>query len=90
MEQVARNRGLEPSACMVSSPTQPIGSWLYVYGQNTGALRYCQVVDTSAPRDRARHLRTRRYVELSHEGALIFCGTTRGPVRECPVVVLVV
>jgi hypothetical protein len=90
MERVARTRDLEPVGCMVSSPTYPIGTWLYLYGKNTAALRYCRVTDVSAPKDRARHLRTKRVVELSYEAARDLCGAAAmdDPPTACPVVVV--
>jgi hypothetical protein len=88
MERVARHRHLEQTACMVASPTQPIGSWVWVYGKQTGALLHCKVVDTSETRDRPRHLRTRRYVELDFQSAKIICGSTRDRPERCPVVVV--
>lgn len=88
MERVARNRDMQPSACMVSRPDGPIGGWVWVWGDRTGVLLRCQVVDVSHPRDKARHIRTRRIVEISHENAQALCGTTRGSVKECPVTVV--
>lgn len=88
MARVVANRGLAPAACNVSSPTMGISSWVYVYGVNTGALRYCRVADVSEAIDRARHIRTGRIVEVSHTGATVFCGTTTEPVVQCPVVVI--
>lgn len=88
MAQVARTRDLAPVSCMVSSPVHPIGSWVYVYGQHTGALLYCRVTDASHPKDRARHLRTHRVVELSFEVTEALCGSTRERAVDCPVVVI--
>lgn len=85
MAQVARNRGMETSACMVSSPIYPLGTHVWVYGVATGVLLPCTVVDVSHPRDKARHIRTGRVVEISHENAVALCGTTKGSVKECPV-----
>lgn len=73
---------------MVSSPTFPLGTRLYVYGVNTGALRLCTVVDVSQKRDRARHIRTRRIVELDYAVARVICGSVSEPVVKCPVIVL--
>ena len=88
MERVARHRGMEQAGCMVSSPTLPLDTWLYVYGGQTGALRYCRVTDVSHPRDVARHLRTGRVIELDHETALALCGSVRDRPEACPVVVV--
>jgi hypothetical protein len=87
MGKVADRRGMERTSCMVSSPTEPLGSWLWVYGENTGKLRHCQVVDVSAPKDRARHLRLRRLVEIAGELEQALCGHRNEPVVKCPVVV---
>jgi hypothetical protein len=88
MERVSRVRDLPIVSCMVASPLEEIGAWVYVYGVRTGALRYCRVTDTSQARDRARHLRTRRYVELDYGNTIAICGTTRGRADACPVVVV--
>jgi hypothetical protein len=88
MARVARNRDLAPIVCQVSRPRGPIGGWVWVFGERTGALLHCQVVDVSHPRDLARHIRTRRVVEISHENAAQLCGTTKGSVKECPVLVI--
>lgn len=88
MGRVARNRDLAPAGCMVSSPRYDIGTWVYVYGKRTGALRFCQVVDVSGPQDRARHLRTGREVEIAFESTIDFCGTTLSKPTDCPVLVI--
>jgi len=88
MTQVAHNRGMSPVACMVSSPVWPLGTRLWVYGEKTGALLDCTVTDVSHPRDKARHIRTRRVVELSFEVTKALCGSTRERVIDCPVVVV--
>jgi len=88
MGAVADRRDMAQSSCMVSSPVYPLGTRLYVYGARTGALLRCQVVDVSHPRDKARHLRTKRLVELSYESARALCGTVRGNSIECPVLVV--
>lgn len=79
---------MEPVACMISSPTLPIASWVWVYGINTDTLLHCRITDTSAPRDRQRHLDTNRRVELSFEVTKQLCGATREPSRSCPIVVI--
>jgi hypothetical protein len=88
MERVADIRGMPRVDCMVSSPIYPIGDWVYVYGVSTQALRYCQVTDTSQTRDRARHIRTHRIVELDYKSTIALCGTTRDRPEQCPVVVV--
>ncbi len=88
MAEVAERRGIEQTACMVYSPVYPLGTRLWVYGERTGTLLRCTVVDVSHPRDKARHLRTKRVVELSYEVTRALCGTVKGMARECPVIVV--
>ena len=73
---------------MVASPIEEIGSWIYVYGVQTDTLLRCRVTDTSQARDRARHLRTRRFVELDYASAQVLCGTTNERPERCPVVIV--
>ena len=75
---------------MVASPREPIGTWLYVYGVNTDRLLRCRVTDVSHPRDVARHLKTKREVELGYREALLLCGLAAMDDRpeECPIVVV--
>lgn len=81
-ETVARNRGMAPQACMVAHPTVPIGTWLLIEGK---ARLRCQVVDTSAPQDRARHIRLRR-IEVDPVSGAALCGAQwRGKASECMV-----
>lgn len=89
MERVARNRDMPVAACMVSSPTWPLGTKVWIYGKATGALLRCTVVDVSHPRDRARHIRTRRIVELDYAVTKTLCGSTKGRAIECPVMLIV-
>lgn len=88
MGGVATWRGLQHVECMVSSPTVGIGEWIYVYGVNTGALRYCKVVDTSETIDRARHIASGWKVEVSFENALVLCGHLNERPKKCPVIVI--
>jgi hypothetical protein len=88
MRGVAIWRELTPVPCMVSSPIVGISEWVYVYGKNTGALRYCKVVDTSETRHRAGHLLRKRFVEVSFENALLFCGHLKERPESCPVIVI--
>jgi len=88
MSKVAHHRDMPPTACMVSSPTLPLGAWVWVYGQRTGALLRCRVTDVSHPRDKARHLRTGRIAELAYEVTARLCGSTRERVIDCPIVVV--
>lgn len=73
---------------MVSSPVWPLGTQLWVYGERTGQLLDCTVMDVSHPRDRERHIRTRRVVELSFEVTEALCGSTKERVVDCPVIVV--
>lgn len=84
MDRVARSRGIQPTPCMLASPLHPIGAWIEVWGLNTGERQRCQVVDTSQPWDRARHIRA-GLVELRFESALALCGSTKLRNDECPV-----
>jgi hypothetical protein len=70
---------------MISSPVYPLGTHVWVYGERTGVLLRCVVVDVSHPRDVVRHIRTKRVIEISHENARELCGSVRGNVKECPV-----
>lgn len=88
MERVARNRDMQPVACMVSRPRGPLGGWVWVYGERTGVLLHCQIVDVSHPRDLKRHERTGRVVEISYEVTMALCGSTRERVIDCPVTVV--
>ena len=90
MERVARARDLPIVGCMVSSPRYPIGTWVYVYGFNTDTLLRCRVTDVSHTHDRARHLRTKREVELGFEAARKLCGEAamRARPEACPVLVV--
>lgn len=90
MAKVAERRGLAPVACMVSSPIYPVGTWIWVWGRTTFALEYCRVTDVSASADRARHIRTRRVVELGYDEAKRICGEEHLNDRpeQCPVVVI--
>jgi hypothetical protein len=90
MERVARNRGMDVAGCMVSSPFYDIGTRVIVYGPNTDRALSCTVVDVSHPRDRARHIRTKRITELSYPAALALCGRKHINHRpeQCPVVVV--
>lgn len=88
MARVARNRDMQPEACMISSAQYDIGTWLWVYGKRTGVLLHCRVTDVSHPRDVKRHLKTRRLVELSWEVTRALCKTTTDPSIACPVLII--
>jgi hypothetical protein len=88
MARVAQLRDMAPAACMVSSPVWPLGTRLWVYGEKTQALLHCTVTDVSHPRDRERHIRTKRVVELSFEVTEALCGSTKERVIDCPVTVV--
>jgi hypothetical protein len=90
MERVARNRDMPHADCMVSSPRYPLGTMIWVYGRNTDTLLHCRVTDVSHPRDKARHLRTRRVVELGYTEAERLCGlrAMRDRPEKCPVIVV--
>lgn len=100
MERVSANRGLAIVDCMVSSPRYPIGTWVWVWGSNTGVLLHCRVTDVSADTDtsgrgrresdRERHLRLGWELELGHNEAIALCSlkAMREPPRMCPVIVI--
>ena len=88
MERVAGRRGMEYPACAISSPYWPVGARVWVYGVATQRLERCTVVDVSHPRDRARHLRTRRVAELGEREARRLCPSIRGRPEECKIVVV--
>ncbi|HEU5104198.1 MAG TPA: hypothetical protein VFU22_34510 [Roseiflexaceae bacterium] len=90
MENVSLRRDMPIVGCMVSSPRYGLGTWLWVYGANTDTLLRCRVTDVSHPRDAARHIRTRREVELGYTEAQRLCGqeAMRDRPEECPVVVV--
>lgn len=89
MERVAERRGMDVGGCLISSAYYPIATHLWVYGRNTRVLRLCTVVDVSSEKDRARHHRTGRIIELSHSAALSLCGNLGRP-DECGVIVFFV
>lgn len=88
MERVACNRDMSIVPCMIASPTIPIGTWVNVYGVNTGVVRECRVTDTSAQEDKARHIKLRR-IELGYNEAISLCGkkAMKGPPEDCPILV---
>lgn len=84
MERVSERRGMEVVGCMVASPTHPLGAWLTITGP-TGTRLRCRVTDTSQPRDRARHIRTKR-IEVDYKSGFVLCGQQwQGKASECPV-----
>lgn len=90
MRKVAIRRGLEPRPCMISRIDGPIGGFAWVHGLKTDKWLYCLIVDVSAPKDRKRHIQTKRIIEVSHENALAICGSTRNGPKQCPVEVQLV
>lgn len=84
MERVADNRGMTRERCMIASPFHSIGTWVAVEGVRTGRRRLCRVTDTSAPKDKARHV-AKRMIELDYNSAKDICGSVRIAPRDCPV-----
>ncbi len=74
MERVADVRELPRVRCMVSSPYEPIGTWLQVTRVETGHTELCRVTDVSAPADRPRHIRRGLVIEFGWPAARRFCG----------------
>jgi hypothetical protein len=89
MERVARHRHMPIADCMISSPVLPLGTKVTVYGENTHRALECVVVDVSHPRDKARHIRTKRVIELGYASAEAICGKKhmRDPPIKCPVTI---
>lgn len=89
MEQVAEKRGIAVDVCHVSSPIYPIGTPVYVYGFNTGALRGCIVSDVSQTAHKARHIAKEWWAELGYSEAVSLCGIEHinDPPKMCPVIV---
>ncbi len=87
MDRVAVNRGMPSVGCMISSPLYPIGEWVYVYGKVTGERLKCRITDTSAPKDKARHIRNRLFVELNYDSAYTICGSVTNSNKECPILI---
>lgn len=88
MENVASNRGMEIVDCMVSSPIEPLGSWVYIHSLVTGYESWCRVTDTSAPQDRDRHIQKNRMIEFGWSITPQMCGIThvaQEPPEACPV-----
>lgn len=92
MEQVARNRNMEPVECMVSSPWYGLNVWIRVESKRNGEVAFCRTTDVSAPADKARHKRE-RLIELDWPSAKRLCAikrvAQRSP-RACPVHIEVV
>lgn len=85
MERVSRNRKLPIVSCMLAHPTLAIGTWVEIEGITTGRKERCRVTDTSHPRDKARHIRTKR-IELDYASSRRLCGSRwKGKASECPV-----
>ena len=99
MERMAKKHGIALDMCHISSAYYPIGTPIYVYGLNTGVLRWCIVSDVSADvdttgrnsseSDRERHKRTKRIIEVGYAEALSLCGKAHinDPPKRCPVIV---
>lgn len=85
MKRVAHNRHMSVVACMMSSPTQKLGTWMYVYGENTDKLLHCRVTDVSAPQDQKRHIKRGIVAELDYNSSRIICGSVTNSIVECAV-----
>jgi hypothetical protein len=89
MQRVSRIRHMPIVPCMISSPTLPLGTMVTVYGENTFVSLDCRVTDVSAVKDKQRHIRTKRIIELDYESAIVICGQKHLNHRpeQCPVVI---
>lgn len=90
MSKVARNRGMDPSHCMIASHISPLGSWVKVSSRHLVKPLVCQVVDIAPPSDRAWNLEHGRIIEVAYENALEICGSTRSRPIDCPVTVAMI
>lgn len=90
MARVAERRGMAVQGCLISSAYYPLGTHLWVWGVKTKRLKDCTVVDVSADKDRARHRRTKRLIEIAHEDAQELCGSTKSRPTDCPVITFLV
>lgn len=86
MQKVSRNRHLPIVSCMISSPRHKIGDWVEIYGKNTNKKLRCRVTDTSAPKDKARHLKN-KLIESDYWSAYLLCGSTKLSNKECPILI---
>jgi hypothetical protein len=90
MERVAVNRGMEQQECMIASTYEPLGSWLRVESQVTGAVKDCQVFDYPHPRDRDRIIAKGIVIEFGYNNIKEMCSLdyyAQEPPRACPVTV---
>jgi hypothetical protein len=85
MGEVADNRGIARTSCMVAATYEGIGTWVRVTGLTTRSARLCRVVDVPRDSDRGHLVARRIVIELDHTSAGIVCGSTREPPRSCPV-----
>lgn len=90
MQKVAKNRGIEPQDCMLSTDLYPLETPVYVESLVDGVevTLECLVVDHSMPKDKARHLKNKLYAELDFNSAKQICNISKvaeKPWRECPV-----
>lgn len=74
------------ASCYIAHPTIPLGESVQVWGLNTGKVLRCIVGDTSAPVDRARHIRT-RLIEIDWANTVTICGSRTLRNDECPTLV---
>lgn len=77
---------IPPASCYIAHPSIPLGSWVQVWGIRTGKVRRCVVADTSAPEDRARHIRT-KLIEIDWASTLTICGSRTLRNDECPTLI---
>ena len=91
MEKVARNRGMQPTACDVAvTDNHRIGSWVTVTRTKTGRIERCRIVDVC--NDSLGHCTALRrrgiVVELGFPAAQRLCNIKRAadrPPKDCRV-----
>lgn len=107
---VAHVNGLPVKECMISTPLlngpgqeNTLGMMVTVESLVTGAVRECQVTDTSQDvntsgrgdpneSDRERHIRQKKYVEFGWTITPTMCGLSypgQEPPRACPIRILI-
>jgi len=88
MAKVAKNRGIEPYDCMISSPLFPLETIVIVKSLSNDVELECKVVDQSHPRDKERHINNRLWAEVDFGSAKKLFDIKKvgqKPNRDCPI-----